>query len=77
VDDHPTMHPAAPWRLLVFDPDPADPKWVLATVLDPGDVRSAAAPDDPEAVAGWVTARTGAARLDPIPGALAWSLAAP
>ena len=29
------------WRLLIFDADPADPKWILATVASPGDVRPA------------------------------------
>ena len=28
-----------PWRLLVLDRDPADPKWLLATVSHPEDVR--------------------------------------
>lgn len=31
----------APWRLLVLDPEPDDPKWVLATVTLPADVRPA------------------------------------
>ena len=68
------MPGAAPWRLLVLDRDPADPKWVVATVLDPADVRPADDQVDPEAVAAWVAARTGAAGLDPLPGAMAWRL---
>jgi hypothetical protein len=37
-------HPAlparnGPWRLLILDRDPADPKWILTLVMDPGDVR--------------------------------------
>jgi hypothetical protein len=30
-----------PWRILVLDRDPADPKWLLATVAIAGDVRPA------------------------------------
>jgi hypothetical protein len=30
-----------PWRVLVLDRDPADPKWILATVAAAGDVRPA------------------------------------
>jgi hypothetical protein len=62
-------------RLLVLDPDPADPKWILATVAAPGDVR----PADPgatvdEVTAAWVASVAGLSRLSltPLPGALAW-----
>jgi hypothetical protein len=39
-------HPAlparnGPWRLLILDRDPTDPKWILALVMAPGDVRPA------------------------------------
>ena len=39
-------HPAAPgsngpWRLLILDRDPHDPKWIMATVTTPADVRPA------------------------------------
>jgi hypothetical protein len=39
-------HPAAPglngpWRLLILDRDPRDPKWIVATVTTPADVRPA------------------------------------
>jgi hypothetical protein len=34
-----------PWRILILDADPADPKWILATVTQPGHVR----PANPEA----------------------------
>ncbi len=39
-------HPAAPgtngpWRLLILDHDPPDPKGIVATVTPPGDVRPA------------------------------------
>lgn len=27
------------WRLLILDRDPDDPKWVMATVMNPEDVR--------------------------------------
>ena len=30
-----------PWRLLILDREPADPKWILATVASPSDVRPA------------------------------------
>jgi hypothetical protein len=30
-----------PWRILVLDRDPDDPKWILATVTIPSDVRPA------------------------------------
>lgn len=30
-----------PWRLLILDRDPADPKWIIATVTTPGDVQPA------------------------------------
>jgi hypothetical protein len=35
---HPALHP---WRVLVLDPDPADPKWLIATIADPHHVRPA------------------------------------
>jgi hypothetical protein len=34
-----------PWRILILDADPADPKWILATVTQPDHVR----PANPEA----------------------------
>ena len=71
MPDHPTT-PGAVWRLLVFDPDPGDPKWLIAVVVGPADVRPGSAQDDPEVIASWVAARTGAAGLDPLPGSLAW-----
>jgi hypothetical protein len=30
-----------PWRLLILDGDPHDPKWIVATVTTPTDVRPA------------------------------------
>jgi hypothetical protein len=39
---HPAPAPGnGPWRLLILDRDPADAKWVLVTVMDPGDVQPA------------------------------------
>lgn len=64
-----------PWRLLVLDPDPADPKWILATVATPGDVRPATpgATVD-EVTTQWVASASGLYRpaLTPVPGALCW-----
>ena len=36
-----------PWRILILDADPADPKWIMATVTQPGHVR----PADPDTAA--------------------------
>jgi hypothetical protein len=41
MPNDPTTTGNGPWRLLVLDRDPADPKWILATVATPGDVRPA------------------------------------
>ena len=50
-----------PWRVLILDPDPADPKWVLATVASPRDVRpaSSTARDVDNATTAWVIATSG------------------
>jgi hypothetical protein len=64
------------WRILIHDPEPGDPKWLLASVGGPADVRPASpsenAPD--EVTAAWVRARLGqpAAMLVVMPRALAW-----
>jgi hypothetical protein len=64
-----------PWRFLILDRDPADPKWILATVATPGDVRPAGpgATAD-EVTAAWVASVAGLFRpaLTPLPGALVW-----
>ena len=65
-----------PWRILILDADPADPKWILATVTQPDHVRpanSAAALVD-EVTAAWVASAAGLFRpaLTPLPDALAW-----
>ena len=58
------------WRLLILDPELGDPKWILATVAGPDDVRPAGpadtAPD--EVTRAWA----GAGTLAPLPGALCW-----
>ena len=41
MPNDPTTTGNGPWRLLVLDRDPTDPKWILATVAAPGDVRPA------------------------------------
>jgi hypothetical protein len=72
---HPAPTGNGPWRILVLDSDPADPKWILATVATPGDVRPArpGATVD-EVTAAWVASAAGLYRpaLTPLPGALAW-----
>jgi hypothetical protein len=66
-----------PWRLLVLDRDDTDPKWILAIVAAPGDVRPAR-PDTTvdEVTAAWVASAAGLYRpaLTPLPGALAWRI---
>jgi hypothetical protein len=37
----PAPGPNGPWRVFILDRDPADPKWILATVATPGDIRPA------------------------------------
>ena len=41
MENHPTTTTRGPWRVLILDRDPRDPKWILATVATPGDVRPA------------------------------------
>jgi hypothetical protein len=73
MNDLPT--PDGAWRLLILDPDPADPKWMMATITGPADVRSAALGAtglDDTAVA-WVRARAGADHaLIRLPRAQCW-----
>ena len=69
-----------PWRVLVLDRDPEDPKWIIATVTMAADVRPALI--NPagcytgwQAVADWAAAMVGRpVALVPIPGALAWRM---
>ncbi len=41
MPNDPTPTGSGPWRLLILDPDPRDPKWIMATVTTPADVRPA------------------------------------
>jgi hypothetical protein len=67
-----------PWRILILDRDPEDPKWILATVTIPSNVRPAVldAADwhaGGQAAAAWVSGLTGRrVVLVPIHDALAW-----
>jgi len=62
----------------ILDPDPADPKWVLASVASPRDVRpaSSTARDVDDATAAWVIATSGLhdLALIALPSALCWRL---
>jgi hypothetical protein len=66
------------WRLLVLDRDPADPKWLLATITLASDVRpalldTARCYPDLQAAAEWVAASVGRkVQLTPVLNALAW-----
>ena len=65
----------ARWRILILDPDPADPKWLLATVTEPGDVRPASSGETEldDVAAAWMRARNGEApTLTALPRALCW-----
>jgi hypothetical protein len=67
-----------PWRILVLDRDPDDPKWILATVTLPSDVRpalldAAGTRAGERAAAAWVSGLTGRpVVVMPIHDALAW-----
>lgn len=65
-----------PWRVIIFDPDPSDPRWVIATVAGPGDVRAGGLPASEagwHAVETWVRLRTGRpVQLEAMPGAVCW-----
>jgi hypothetical protein len=39
IDPNPVL--GGPWRILVLDRNPEDPKWLIATVTIPADVRHA------------------------------------
>jgi hypothetical protein len=71
----PAPGPNGPWRVLILDRDPADPKWILATIATPDEIRPAR-PDATvdEVTAAWVASAAGLFRpaLTPLPGALAW-----
>jgi hypothetical protein len=69
-------HPALnPWRVLILDPEHGDPKWILATVATPGDVRPARDGDGVDEVTErWVASASGLDQpaLTPMPGAHLW-----
>ena len=64
------------WRILIYDPEPGDPRWLLTVVAEPADVRPAAQPGDiapDEATAQWVADRHGQpATLTRLSRALVW-----
>jgi hypothetical protein len=71
--------PAMPWRLLVLDrSDPADPRWLLATITLGSDILAAELDTNGRytgwvEVTQWVRDRLGHdIQLSPIPAALAW-----
>lgn len=79
MNDRP-INPApgnGPWRLLLGDPDPQDPKWVICLVMLPSDVRPASRYETWQQVTDWVRAQVGDAQatLTPITDALAWRIA--
>jgi hypothetical protein len=67
-----------PWRILVLDRDPDDPKWILVTVAFPSDVCPAelnghGTQPGEQAAAAWAARLTGCpVVLVPIYDALAW-----
>lgn len=70
--------PGGRWRLVILDRDPADPKWLLATITLPSDVRPAVLDTAGrytgwQAITRWVSEMTGRpAALVPVQDALAW-----
>jgi hypothetical protein len=79
MSNDPTTTGNGPWRLLILDRDPADPKWVLATVTSPADVTPASL-GDVLAIAStggdWVRGRLGSlnATLTPMTRAHVWQI---
>jgi hypothetical protein len=68
-----------PWRLLILDRDPADPKWILATVTSPADVTPAdlaALLTNRDGITAWVRAQLGRpdATLVPMTRAHVWHI---
>lgn len=68
-----------PWRILLLDRDPADPKWLIATVSLSSDTAPAVLATDGrytgwEAVTEWVRLTLGRSdvALVPLAGVLAW-----
>jgi hypothetical protein len=80
MSDRPTTTPPGkgPWRVLILDRDPADPKWYVATINLSIDVRTAVVGADgryedwPEVVR-WVREVLGyEAELRPVNDVLCW-----
>ncbi len=74
-------HGNGPWRFLILDQDPADPKWIIVIVTTPGDVQPALIGPGgvPCTLAGevgqWVSARLGhQVHLTPVTRAQVWSI---
>lgn len=74
-------HGQGPWRIVILDRDPDDPRWLLATITLASDVRPAALDSasryqDWPAVTDWVAAQAGVpqAALVPMHDVLAWRL---
>jgi hypothetical protein len=69
-----------PWRVLLLDRDPEDPRWLLATVSLSADVRPAVLDaagrySDWAEVSAWVHAQIGTpVALVPVMDALAWRI---
>jgi hypothetical protein len=59
------------WRLLILDRDPDDPKWVMATVMLPEDVRPAHVIDsrytDWDELTSWLRTTLGRPGVDLVP----------
>jgi hypothetical protein len=78
VTQNPTDN--GPWRVLVLDRDPEDPKWIIATVTMAADVRPAVLDAAGrytgwQAVTEWAAAMVGRqVALVPVYGALAWRM---
>jgi hypothetical protein len=76
MGNDPTITRAGPWRILVLDRSADDPKWILATVATPGDVRPAHAAGAvlDEVTIAWVAAAVGLYRtaLTPLRHADVW-----
>jgi hypothetical protein len=71
---------SGPWTLLIHDPGSIDrdPKWLLAVIAGPEDVRPAAGEEVDDLAAAWLRARNGGGphRLIPVPGASVWRVEA-
>jgi hypothetical protein len=79
VNDHAiTTRCEHPWRILVLDRDPEDPRWLLATIIMSADIRPAVLDTagryaDWDEVTAWARAALGQpVALVPVADALAW-----